>query len=49
VPDDAHAYWLTAPGCGQIRPVAPPEPGMMERLASGSLPALCHTITYDRE
>jgi NADPH:quinone reductase-like Zn-dependent oxidoreductase len=22
-------------------------PGVMERLASGSLPALCHTITYD--
>jgi threonine dehydrogenase-like Zn-dependent dehydrogenase len=23
-------------------------PGVMERLATGSLPALCHTITYDR-
>ena len=22
-------------------------PGVMARLASGSLPALCHTITYD--
>src|SRR5262249_13539333 len=22
-------------------------PGVMERLASGSLPALCHTITYE--
>jgi hypothetical protein len=22
-------------------------PGVMERLAEGSLPALCHTITYD--
>ena len=22
-------------------------PGVMERLAAGSLPALCHTITYD--
>ena len=24
-------------------------PGVMERLAAGSLPALCHTITYDGE
>ena len=24
-------------------------PGVMERLAAGSLPALCHTITYDAE
>ena len=24
-------------------------PGVMERLAAGSLPALCHTIAYDRE
>ena len=24
-------------------------PGVMARLAAGSLPALCHTITYDRE
>jgi hypothetical protein len=22
-------------------------PGVMERLAAGSLPALCHTITYE--
>src|ERR1700710_1296514 len=25
--DDAHAYWLTAPGRGEIRPVTLPEPG----------------------
>src|SRR3954464_14332674 len=25
--DDAHAYWLRAPGLGEIRPVALPEPG----------------------
>ena len=24
-------------------------PGVMARLAAGSLPALCHTITYDGE
>ena len=24
-------------------------PDVMQRLAAGSLPALCHTITYDRE
>src|SRR5437763_2119350 len=24
---DAHAFWLRAPGCGEIRPVALPEPG----------------------
>ena len=24
-------------------------PNVMSRLAAGSLPALCHTITYDRE
>jgi hypothetical protein len=24
-------------------------PEVMPRLAAGSLPALCHTITYDRE
>ena len=24
-------------------------PDVMSRLAAGSLPALCHTITYDRE
>ena len=27
VQDDAHAFWLRAPGCGEIRPVALPEPG----------------------
>src|ERR1700710_3044059 len=25
--DDAHAFWLRAPGCGEIRPVTLPEPG----------------------
>jgi hypothetical protein len=25
--DDAHAFWLRAPGRGKIRPVALPEPG----------------------
>ena len=24
---DAHAFWLRAPGCGEIRPVTLPEPG----------------------
>ena len=24
---DAHAFWLSTPGCGEIRPVALPEPG----------------------
>ena len=23
----AHAFWLRAPGCGEIRPVGLPEPG----------------------
>src|SRR5256885_2798713 len=27
VRDDAHAFWLRAPGCGEIRPVTLPEPG----------------------
>jgi len=27
VPADAHAFWLRAPGHGEIRPVALPEPG----------------------
>ncbi len=27
VPDDAQAFWLRAPGCGEIRPAALPEPG----------------------
>ena len=27
MPDDARAYWLCAPGRGEIRPVALPEPG----------------------
>ena len=27
VQDDAHAFWLRAPGCGEIRPVTLPEPG----------------------
>jgi threonine dehydrogenase-like Zn-dependent dehydrogenase len=26
-PADAHAFWLRAPGCGEIRPVVLPEPG----------------------
>ena len=25
--DQAHAFWLRAPGCGEIRPVTLPEPG----------------------
>ena len=25
--DDVHAFWLRAPGCGEIRPVTLPEPG----------------------
>ncbi|MCW3018628.1 MAG: zinc-binding alcohol dehydrogenase, partial [Solirubrobacterales bacterium] len=24
---NAHAFWLRAPGCGEIRPVGLPEPG----------------------
>jgi NADPH:quinone reductase-like Zn-dependent oxidoreductase len=36
---DAHAFWLRAPGCGEIRPVALPEPGrddvMVRSLRSG--------------
>ncbi|MGH2895886.1 MAG: zinc-dependent alcohol dehydrogenase [Solirubrobacteraceae bacterium] len=39
VPADAHAFWLRAPGCGEIRPVALPEPGqddvMVRTLRSG--------------
>jgi NADPH:quinone reductase-like Zn-dependent oxidoreductase len=27
---DAHAFWLRAPGCGEIRPVTLPEPGQDE-------------------
>src|SRR3954453_7122493 len=27
VRDDAHAFWLREPGCGEIRPVTLPEPG----------------------
>ena len=26
-----------------------PLPGVLDRLASGELPALCHLITYDEE
>jgi threonine dehydrogenase-like Zn-dependent dehydrogenase len=37
--DDAHAFWLRAPGRGEIRPVALPEPGrgdvMVRTLRSG--------------
>src|ERR671928_852090 len=37
--DDAHAYWLRAPGHGEIRPVALPEPGrgdvVVRTLCSG--------------
>src|SRR3954468_9933576 len=29
---DAHAFWLRAPGCGEIRPVTVPEPGRDEVL-----------------
>jgi threonine dehydrogenase-like Zn-dependent dehydrogenase len=29
---DAHAFWLRAPGCGEIRPVALPQPGRDEVL-----------------
>src|SRR4051812_19016811 len=38
-PDEAHAFWLRAPGCGQIRPVRLPEPGpgdvLVRTLRSG--------------
>jgi NADPH:quinone reductase-like Zn-dependent oxidoreductase len=30
VPADAHAFWLRAPGCGEIRPVTLPQPGRDE-------------------
>jgi NADPH:quinone reductase-like Zn-dependent oxidoreductase len=30
VPVDAHAFWLRAPGCGEIRPVTLPQPGRDE-------------------
>jgi threonine dehydrogenase-like Zn-dependent dehydrogenase len=29
---DAHAFWLRAPGCGEIRPVTLPQPGRHEVL-----------------
>jgi len=36
---DAHAFWLRAPGCGEIRPVTLPESGrddvMVRTLRSG--------------
>jgi len=36
---DAHAFWLRAPGCGEIRPVTLPQPGrdevMVRTLRSG--------------
>src|SRR3954464_12710897 len=36
---DAHAFWLRAPGCGEIRPVSLPEPGrddvLVRTLRSG--------------
>jgi threonine dehydrogenase-like Zn-dependent dehydrogenase len=32
VPDDAHAFWLSAPGRGEIRPAALPAPGPDEVL-----------------
>jgi len=39
VPADAHAFWLRAPGCGEIWPVTLPEPGrddvMVRTLRSG--------------
>ena len=39
VQTDAHAFWLRAPGCGEIRPVALPPPGrgevMVRTLRSG--------------
>jgi threonine dehydrogenase-like Zn-dependent dehydrogenase len=30
--DGAHAFWLRAPGCGEIRPVTLPEPGQNDVL-----------------
>jgi hypothetical protein len=27
---DAHAFWLRAPGCGEIRPITLPQPGRDE-------------------
>ena len=37
--DDAHAFWLREPGCGEIRPVTLPEPGpddvLVRTLRSG--------------
>jgi NADPH:quinone reductase-like Zn-dependent oxidoreductase len=39
VPADAHAFWLRAPGCGEIRPVTLPQPRpdevMVRTLRSG--------------
>lgn len=39
MPADAHAFWLRAPGCGEIWPVTLPEPGrddvMVRTLRSG--------------
>jgi threonine dehydrogenase-like Zn-dependent dehydrogenase len=39
VRSDAHAFWLRAPGCGEIRPVTLPDPGpgdvMVRTLRSG--------------
>ncbi len=39
VQDDAHAFWVSAPGRGEIRPAAPPEPGpgdvLVRTLVSG--------------
>src|SRR3954471_21558415 len=39
VQDDAHAFWLRAPGCGEIRPVTLPQPGpddvLVRTLRSG--------------
>jgi threonine dehydrogenase-like Zn-dependent dehydrogenase len=39
VPDRTHAFWVRAPGCGEIRPVALPEPGhgdvLVRTLRSG--------------
>ena len=34
--DDAHAFWLRAPGRGEIRPVALPEPDRMQIVNTNS-------------
>jgi hypothetical protein len=50
--DDAHAFWLRAPGRGEIRPVALPEPGsgdvMVRTLRSGVSRAMLKLGVHDR-